>query len=629
MGFFGEDRDGRFADSADIQRGGFYRKGGVYLGLGRSIGRKLFYNGEGASIIFGKPEVGKTTKLIIPTLLTYKKGSVVVSDPKGTLTAQTMRRRKELGNKVVVLNPWSEEMKESLGVDYGDTPFNPLSILEASDDVGRVKDNSDRIAILLCPPATSGDPYWTDAARGILSGVLTYLRFSPIHKCTLTELYRVVHSTIEGWIELATDMKDFRGVDLTTQANKILAPLENPRQWTGVDGALKAAVAIYDADKPLGKHVSPPDPVPSSGRELMPYDPKIAADAEPNYFDVNRLKSEKITVYIVIPSNRRDANKQWLSLVLSMCAEAIGQGRYTHPILLVMEEMGNLGYLPMQRFLAELREAGLRAICTLQTIRQLREIYGIEGAQNIIDLCAVRHFLRVDDVETAREISQTLGTFEYREYDDQDRIAVRENRPVMAEHQILRMPESEQIILASGSTPPIRSKLKPFYEVPKWERMTDENPLRGESNHEKAAKVGRSILEGISNGLLIGLPLFLLGYVALYMSSNALLYFGIAVALAALLYFRPVSSRTWSALFIPGKNKGGMNSGGVGVLSNAVGGLWTGAAAPLIGVLIKSLKWVAIGITFLIILETMGYIETKYVSIVTLLIINDVMNWFS
>lgn len=668
MGIFGEDRDGRFADSADIKRGGFYRKGGIYIGLSRMLGRKLFYNREGATIIFGKPEVGKTTKLIIPTLLTYNKGSLVVSDPKGTLTAQTMRRRKKLGDNVIVINPWEDEIKKELGVDYGDTSFNPLSLLLASDNVGQVKDNADYISTLLCPPlANAGDPYWRDTARGILAGCQVLIRFDPEYDCTLTELYKMVHTDLEGWAKIADKMEHFHethGVNLSSEAKKILAPLENPRQWTGVDGAIKGAVAIYDPDKPLGQHLNKRKIQLSNlyqnldrtfSRKLI-YENKIKNNEfktneelknareyikkligieelirdeitkslkMPESLDLSILKKEKTTIYIVIPSKRREANKQWLSLVLSMCAETIGTGKPSHPILMVMEEMGNLGWLPIQRFIAELREAGLRAILTLQTVNQLREIYGIEGAKNIIDLCAVRQLLRVDDPEAAREIALNLGTYEHREFDKDGRITVRENRSVMAEHQIMRLPENEQIILASGSTPPIRAKLKPFYQVPEWERLTDANPLRKETKTEIALIIARSVWAKL-RFIILTVGVLAAGYFTINEAPRETLpYIATSLALAALLYVRPIPSRVWGKLFVPSKS-----TGGGGLMSSAVGGLWTGLFVPLIKLSTSILKFLIIGIIILFILEYNEISDTVIATMIVKNIILFFVGWF-
>lgn len=67
MGLFEQhtlETEGRFANDADFQRAGLFRKGGIYIGQTAGIlSRKLFYNDAGSIIVVGKQEVGKTTSL--------------------------------------------------------------------------------------------------------------------------------------------------------------------------------------------------------------------------------------------------------------------------------------------------------------------------------------------------------------------------------------------------------------------------------------------------------------------------------------------------------------------------------------------------------------------------------------
>lgn len=573
MGYFDNmlgGREGRFADASDISRAGFFKKGGIYLGKGRLTGRRLSYNGEGASIIIGKQEVGKTTKLIIPTLLTYNAGSVVVTDPKGALTPQTDERRKALGNRVVYLNPWRDEMRGSLGVDYQDTGFNPLSILRPSDGAGAVKDNAALIAGMLCPsPSGKGDNFWNDGAARILADVMVFSAFSPAYDCTLTALFRLVHGVQEDWQKLAVDMASLPDVDLSSAAKNIIANMSAPKQWAGLEGVMKQAVKIYDPDTPLGKHV------------------------EQNGFNPDDLKREKLTVYLICPQDRRDHNKQWFSLVMSLCAQAIARGGYTHPILLVIEEMGNLGYFPMIRFLAELREAGLRAILTLQSIKQLNIIYGEPEAKLIVDLCAIKHFLQPDDLETARMVSDTLGDYEHVEVDERGKVVVRERRPIMRPHEVMRLAPNEQILMPSGRCPPIMAKLKPYFQVPEWERMTGANPLRPESVREQANKHARFVWSQVlrAGAVLAALGLLLLSWLSGGM-AGVLVLLGASVALWLVLWRYPLPSRLWA--YLGGQNPALAVNGQPSAISKLFGFVFT---ALFLIVVLEVVGFMDVGVT--------------------------------
>src|SRR5438874_893140 len=64
----------------------------------------LLYNGDGHLITLAPTRSGKGRGAIVPNLLLYP-GPVIVFDPKGELYRVTARRRREMGQRVVKLDP--------------------------------------------------------------------------------------------------------------------------------------------------------------------------------------------------------------------------------------------------------------------------------------------------------------------------------------------------------------------------------------------------------------------------------------------------------------------------------------------------------------------------------------------
>ena len=79
--------------------------GGLFLGYRK--GRTLGWKDDRHALTVAGTRAGKGASLIVPNLLLYP-GSVLAIDPKGELARITGRRRKELGNKLVVLDPFGE-----------------------------------------------------------------------------------------------------------------------------------------------------------------------------------------------------------------------------------------------------------------------------------------------------------------------------------------------------------------------------------------------------------------------------------------------------------------------------------------------------------------------------------------
>ncbi|GGB29486.1 type IV secretory system conjugative DNA transfer family protein [Allosediminivita pacifica] len=462
----------RWASTSDLRKTGMLDPGGVYLGgTYENPDQGIYYHGDGHVLTVAPPGSGKTAAVAVPNLL-QNPSSMVVTDPKGALTAQTAKARRAMGQRVIVLNPWREELTQGLGRDLGDAGFNPLSVLRAGDPA--VIDNAEMIATALCPtPPNVNDPSWTQRGASVLTACLLYLTHAPGETATLPRLYSLVRDTAQGWRDLAAKMLEVESFDLSDYAAEILSPLESPRQWAGIEQAMQNATAIYNPQKPLAAHVSSGD-----------FDPAI-------------LKSERVTVYLVIPSNRREANKAWLALVMALCAEAVGRAGKAVPVTLLAEEFANLGYMPtISRAMAEYREAGLRAHLVIQNPHQLTRLYGRDGMQEIVNLCAVRQFFGVDDIETARLIEATVGTFtaESRSTSTPDNLlqggSVNTSEmgvPLIRAQDLLNMPEQEQVILARGSVPPIRAFVKPFFTDQAMLNATDPNPYRDEPQERQAA----------------------------------------------------------------------------------------------------------------------------------------------
>jgi type IV conjugative transfer system coupling protein TraD len=86
---------------------------------------------------------------------------------------------------------------------------------------------------------------------------------------------------------------------------------------------------------------------------------------------------------------------------------------------LVVDELPSLQKIDaLQTAVAETRKYGLCGVFGIQSVSQMREIYGRDGAQTIMGMCQTWIVLRVADAETARYLSETLGLMEIQEKDE-------------------------------------------------------------------------------------------------------------------------------------------------------------------------------------------------------------------
>ena len=86
----------------------------------------------------------------------------------------------------------------------------------------------------------------------------------------------------------------------------------------------------------------------------------------------------------------------------------------------ILDELPALKKTPsLKTALAEGRKYGGCIVAGVQNIHQLKEIYGNNGANSLLDLFNTRFIFRVGDEETARSSSNLLGKQEIKEQEEQ------------------------------------------------------------------------------------------------------------------------------------------------------------------------------------------------------------------
>ena len=125
-------------------------------------------------------------------------------DPKGELAAITARRRghggggvRGMGQDVFVLDPFH------IVEGFETASYNVFDEMErvAEYDADRPVSYARKVAQALVP-STSSDPYWDDAPRTFISGLLLYILQGPKEQRNLVRLRELI---MEGDVETFTE----------------------------------------------------------------------------------------------------------------------------------------------------------------------------------------------------------------------------------------------------------------------------------------------------------------------------------------------------------------------------------------------------------------------------------------
>ena len=120
-----------------------------------------------------------------------------------------------------------------------------------------------------------------------------------------------------------------------------------------------------------------------------------------------------MTVYVVIPTERMDTQKTWLRLVIASAMHSFKRphkrGESRHRCLFLIDEFPALGRLDdLPRDIATMSGFGVDFALVVQGLDQLKDHYG-EASATILSNCAYKWFCNVNDLDSAKYLSETLG----------------------------------------------------------------------------------------------------------------------------------------------------------------------------------------------------------------------------
>lgn len=442
----------------ELWRVGLLRKGGLFLG--RSWFRDLYHNSEGHIITVGGAGGGKSTGLVIPALLELTQGSVIVTDPSGELTAITMRQRAQK-SRVVLLNPFQEVFEQGTGLDFPDTGFNPLSVIDPA--LSTFKADCDVLArYLMVTDRRDSGTYWADEGATYLSLMIASIKlYHPAEDHHLGMLYRVVREQPKDVAERLKFIIEQDHPALRDEAEGYLGIVTNAgEQWQGAVRKAATATARYAPSTPLGEHV------------------------KKNGFDAGDLKRENVTVYLLVPSGQLSTALPWMNLLMGVFGLAVGRPGKAEPVTLLIDEAPSLGYLPdLLPFMAQFRKAGLRVWVFTQTMAQLasEELYGQTGFKALFGLTSIKQFFSIREPELCQMVSDLAGQKTASNVTENTRGESVGNVgvPLIRPEKVRGLRKWRQIIIVDEMDSPIKARLVPYFKRRRWNKLADKNPYRG------------------------------------------------------------------------------------------------------------------------------------------------------
>ena len=313
---------------------------------------------------------------MIPTLLTYT-GSTVVLDVKGENYEKTARRRQQLGDNVFRFAPYAKDRRSHR--------YNPFDELAAAPERRRYSEAL-RLANSLVEARGRGTESWVEGAREIFAATAVV---ALEHKApTIAAVY-----------------------DLLTQPGSPADLLAGLAEATA-SGEARSIFNRFGGlpEKVLGSYMS----VLFDGGLRLWADPDVRDATAASDFEITRLRSDPGSVFICVSQKDLSVLAPLIRLMFqqmfTLLQETDRTEADTFDVLFLLDEFASLGKMEeMGRAITTVRSSGAHLMLIIQSLPNLREIYGSDGAANFMGNCELQLFMAPTDVDTPRYISEAIG----------------------------------------------------------------------------------------------------------------------------------------------------------------------------------------------------------------------------
>ncbi|MEK8095419.1 type IV secretory system conjugative DNA transfer family protein, partial [Methylocystis sp. IM3] len=334
-----------FASEREIVEAGLRASQGLLLG--RKGGKLLSFGGSEHVLVYAPTRTGKGVGYVIPNLLNWP-DSVVVLDVKKENWEKSAGFRAAHGQEVHLFDPLDESGRTAR--------YNPLSYVR-SESVD-LYDDLQRIAVMLFPAESRGDPFWFEAARSAFVAIGGYVAETPGLPFTIGEILRQLSSSQDlkaHFDKIITARKSGPSPlsrHCVTALNDFLAASENT--LNSVRKTVTARLGLW-------------------------LNPRIDAATAENDFDLRLLRQRPMSIYLGVTPDNLDRLSPLLNLFFQQTIDLNARELPDHnqklkrKLLLLLDEFPALGNVSaLAKSVAFLAGFNVRLLTVIQSPAQLR-----------------------------------------------------------------------------------------------------------------------------------------------------------------------------------------------------------------------------------------------------------------
>ncbi len=319
---------------------------------------------------------GKTQSFVVPIMLTHS-GSIVAIDPRGELYRLTAERRRAMGYRNIVLDPFRQ-------VTDNPDRFNPLDFISADSPLA-LDDCRALGEAMIVRDVHEEQRHWNDSAELWVWTVITWLVLeAPPDLRNLQTVARL----------LASPAKMKEAIELIRQSSNPLVE------------RLADQLTNY-MDRELGSTMT------TTNRHLRFLGtPALVESTTSSTFDPAILRQQPTTIYLVLPTEflrtQSALMRLWITSLLRACIR--GGANEDNKVLFLLDEfptvIGNMECI--EDAVVSLRGFGVRLAFIIQSLGQLEKCFP-KGVQTFLSCMDTRVYFGLNDYQSADLVCNEIG----------------------------------------------------------------------------------------------------------------------------------------------------------------------------------------------------------------------------
>jgi len=381
---------------------------------------------------------GKSSTFVIPNLLSPPSSlpSFVVSDTSGELYQASSGYLASQGYVIRVLNLMDPAHSET---------YNPLANAKSSQDLADLAKTLVRSASGRAAGQAAHDPFWDQSAEKLIRILAQCLVNQP--DPAFRNLANLRHLVL-GFDAHVAHQGQLAAID-----RFVLSATQNDQSTFAayrafVQGNLKTIQSVLmSADVALDAVATP----------------ETAALTATNTLDFAELRQRPTAMFVIVNQTQMELYAFLLSLFYSDLFKALLKNPQNpgRPVWLFLDEFGHLQIPGFEIFATTSRKYKVSYALFLQSLAQLEGRYGLQNARTIIEGLGTEIYLPGTSLDVARNLEARLGRTP--------------KAPLMAANDIIRMEETEALMLYSNRLP-ILLKTKRYYQRADLRRRAKVSP---------------------------------------------------------------------------------------------------------------------------------------------------------